>query len=114
MGQQRTHRRRRNQGADGDQQDNDEKEDSEDRMIDLRVLIHQSVAGYIIGKGGERIRDMRQKHQMRVIKVYQMLAPNSTDRVVQLIAEPENAIQCMQEIVDVAEVGFTDMLTFNL
>ncbi|KAM7533940.1 hypothetical protein Aperf_G00000106822 [Anoplocephala perfoliata] len=102
MGQQRTQRRKRNHGTD-DQQDNDEKEDSEDRMIDLRVLIHQSVAGFIIGKGGERIRDMRQKHQMRVIKVYQMLAPNSTDRVVQLIAEPENAIQCMQEIIEVAE-----------
>nr|CDS30800.1 heterogeneous nuclear ribonucleoprotein k [Hymenolepis microstoma] len=102
MGQQRIHRRKWNQG-DGDQQDADNKDDTDDKMIDIRVLIHQSIAGFIIGKGGEKIRDMKQKHQMRVIKVYQMLAPGSTDRVVQLIAESENAIQCLYEIISVAE-----------
>ncbi|KAL7055125.1 hypothetical protein AAHC03_024498 [Spirometra sp. Aus1] len=43
------------------------------------------------------------KHKMRVIKVYQMLAPLSTDRVVQLVAEPENAINCMESVIEVVE-----------
>ncbi|CDS36163.1 heterogeneous nuclear ribonucleoprotein k [Echinococcus multilocularis] len=103
MGQQRFPRRRqqRNQGE-GDQPENEDAEE-EEKMVDLRLLVHQSIAGCIIGKGGERIRELRQKYQMRVIKVYQMLAPCSTDRVVQLIAEPENAVQCMEAIVEVAE-----------
>lgn len=105
MGQQRIQRRKWNQSGDGDQQDGDNKDDTDDKMVDIRVLIHQSIAGFIIGKGGEKIRDMKQKHQMRVIKVYQMLAPGSTDRVVQLIAESENAIQCLHEIISVAEVS---------
>lgn len=121
MGQQRLPRRKRNQddkGADGngEQQEGEggeEQEEEEDTMVDLRILVHQSIAGCIIGKGGDRIRELRQRHKMRVIKVYQMLAPGSTDRVVQLIAEPENAIQCMEAIVEVAEVRTMDWITLD-
>uniref|UniRef100_A0A5K3FHU1 KH domain-containing protein n=3 Tax=Mesocestoides corti TaxID=53468 RepID=A0A5K3FHU1_MESCO len=105
MGQGRLPRRKRVQDGDGEKNEGDQPEEEEDdKMIDLRLLVHQSIAGCIIGKGGDRIRELRQKHKMRVIKVYQMFAPGSTDRVVQLIAEPENAIQCMEAIVEVAEV----------
>lgn len=99
MGQQRYVRGRQQPNG-----ENAEAEEENDKMVDLRILVHQSVAGCIIGKGGERIREMRQRHQMRVIKVYQMLAPCSSDRVVQLIAEPENAIQCLETIIEAAEV----------
>lgn len=53
MGGQRQPRRRR--GPDGEELEEDEGE----AMIDLRILVHQSVAGSIIGKGGERIREFR-------------------------------------------------------
>ncbi|VDK42018.1 unnamed protein product [Dibothriocephalus latus] len=99
MGYQRPPRRRR--GPNGEEL---EEEEEDEGMIDLRMLVHQSVAGSIIGRGGERIRELRSKHKMRVIKVYQMLAPLSTDRVVQLVAEPENAINCLESVVEVVEV----------
>uniref|UniRef100_A0A0X3P968 Heterogeneous nuclear ribonucleoprotein K n=1 Tax=Schistocephalus solidus TaxID=70667 RepID=A0A0X3P968_SCHSO len=98
MGYQRPPRRRR--GPNGEEL---EEEEEDEGMIDLRMLVHQSVAGSIIGRGGERIRELRSKHKMRVIKVYQMLAPLSTDRVVQLVAEPENAINCLESVVEVVE-----------
>lgn len=42
---------------------------------------------------------------MRVIKVYQMLAPMSTDRVVQMVAEPDNVVKCLFAVISAVEVG---------
>ncbi|CAH8649557.1 unnamed protein product [Schistosoma rodhaini] len=40
---------------------------------------------------------------MRVIKVYQMLAPLSTDRVVQMVADPDNVVQCLRAVIEAVE-----------
>ncbi|CAL8072298.1 unnamed protein product [Calicophoron daubneyi] len=81
----------------------EEVEDEDDSMLDYRILVHESQAGSVIGRGGERIKDLRSKYRMRVIKVYQMLAPLSTDRVVQMVAEPDNAINCLKSVVEAVE-----------
>lgn len=91
---------RRRRGGDGDEP---EKEDEDDNMLDYRILVHESQAGSVIGRGGDRIKELRDKYKMRVIKVYQMLAPFSTDRVVQMVAEPENAINCLKSVIEAVE-----------
>ncbi len=45
-----------NTGA-GDQASADNEDEG---LIDLRLLVHQSVAGSVIGRGGERIKELRQ------------------------------------------------------
>ncbi|CAH8642499.1 unnamed protein product [Schistosoma haematobium] len=81
-----------------------ERDDEEDEnMIDFRILVHESQAGSVIGRGGERIKDLRDKYKMRVIKVYQMLAPLSTDRVVQMVADPDNVVQCLRAVIEAVE-----------
>ncbi|CAH8491375.1 unnamed protein product, partial [Schistosoma turkestanicum] len=46
---------------------------------------------------------MRDNYKMRVIKVYQMLAPLSTDRVVQMVADPDNVVQCLRAVIEEVE-----------
>ncbi|VDL91483.1 unnamed protein product [Schistocephalus solidus] len=60
MGYQRPPRRRR--GPNGEEL---EEEEEDEGMIDLRMLVHQSVAGSIIGRGGERIRELRSNTPIR-------------------------------------------------
>ena len=50
---------------------------------ELRFLIHQSAVGGIIGKGGEKIKEIRNTSGANV-KVFQNPAPQSTDRCVQV------------------------------
>ena len=45
------------------------------------VSVHQSHAGAIIGRGGSKIKELREQSQAQ-IKVFQDCCPNSTDRVV--------------------------------
>ena len=51
---------------------------------EVRFLIHQSIAGGIIGKGGEKIKEIRANSGASV-KVAPDCCPQSTDRVVQVI-----------------------------
>lgn len=39
----------------GDEIDDDE----DDSMLDYRILVHESQAGSVIGRGGERIKELR-------------------------------------------------------
>ncbi|VDP21218.1 unnamed protein product [Echinostoma caproni] len=98
------HMGRRRGRPQGQGQPGDEPEEEEDdSMLDYRILVHESQAGSVIGRGGERIKELRDKYKMRVIKVYQMLAPLSNDRVVQMVAEPDNAISCLKSVVEAVE-----------
>lgn len=36
-----------------------EKDDDDDGMLDYRILVHESQAGSVIGRGGERIKEWR-------------------------------------------------------
>ncbi len=60
MGQQRMPRRKRNQDNDNGDGNGQQEEEEEDTMVDLRILVHQSIAGCIIGRNGDRIRELRQ------------------------------------------------------
>lgn len=53
--------------------------------VDIRMLVHQSHAGAIIGKQGIKIKELRELTQAQ-IKVFQECAPQSTDRVVLISA----------------------------
>lgn len=75
-----------------------------ERLLDLRILIHQSQVGSVIGKSGDKVRELRERHRMHIIKIYQELAPCSTDRVLQLIGEPNNVYDCVENIMETLEV----------
>ncbi|CAG9839105.1 unnamed protein product [Diabrotica balteata] len=66
--------------------------------LDLRMMIHQSQAGCVIGKGGSQIKEIREKTGARV-KIYPNVAPQSTDRVIQIIGEPAKCIDTIREIL---------------
>lgn len=67
--------------------------------VDLRLLVHQSQAGCIIGKGGGKVKELREKTGAR-IKIYSACCPDSTDRVVQMTGAGNTAIDCLKEILD--------------
>lgn len=63
------------------------------------MLIHQSLAGAIIGSGGSKIKELRQKTGSD-IHVYKMACPMSTDRVVQLNGTEETVVEAVKTVVD--------------
>ena len=72
-------------------------EQSKNNEFDLRFLVHQSLAGCIIGKGGSRIKELKSQFGCHV-KVFPDAAPQSYERVVQIIANEEKLISCFTEI----------------
>jgi len=70
--------------------------------IDLRMLMHQNLAGGVIGKGGCKIKELRAQTTAN-IKVYSVCAPQSTDRVVQLTGRPKPVINCLGNIMEMLE-----------
>jgi heterogeneous nuclear ribonucleoprotein K len=48
--------------------------------FEIRILIHQSMAGAIIGRKGEKIKELREQTGAN-LKVFSECAPMSTDRV---------------------------------
>jgi heterogeneous nuclear ribonucleoprotein K len=66
--------------------------------LDLRMMIHQSQAGCVIGKAGYKIKELREKTGAR-IKIFSNLAPQSTDRIIQIIGEPAKCVDSIREII---------------
>lgn len=66
---------------------------------ELRMLLHQSLAGCVIGKGGSKIKELKDKIGCR-LKIFSNAAPQSTDRVAQIIGKEEQCIECVTDIVD--------------
>jgi len=64
---------------------------------ELRFLVHQAIAGGIIGKGGETIREIRESTGTQM-KVYSSPAPQSTDRCVQVSGVLEQVMNAAREI----------------
>ncbi|XP_059615026.1 heterogeneous nuclear ribonucleoprotein K isoform X2 [Phlebotomus argentipes] len=77
-------------------------EEKEEGEIDLRLLIHQSLAGCVIGKAGSKIKELRDKIGSR-IKIFSNLAPQSTDRIVQILGKPDHCIDSIKEIVNLVK-----------
>lgn len=66
--------------------------------IDVRMLVHQSQAGCIIGKGGLKIKELREKTGAR-IKIYSHCCPHSTDRLISICGKPTTCIECIRELI---------------
>lgn len=66
---------------------------------EMRMLLHQSLAGCVIGKGGSKIKELKDKIGCR-LKIFSNAAPQSTDRVAQIIGKEEQCIECLTDIVE--------------
>ncbi|CAF1140592.1 unnamed protein product [Didymodactylos carnosus] len=69
---------------------------------EIRLLIHQSQAGAVIGKGGDRVKELRQKFNVGM-KVFVQTCPFSTERVVALRGHPKDIERCMREIYSILD-----------
>ncbi|SPP73839.1 heterogeneous nuclear ribonucleoprotein K isoform X1 [Drosophila guanche] len=70
-----------------------------DEDFDVRLLIHQSLAGCVIGKGGQKIKEIRDRIGCRFLKVFSNVAPQSTDRVVQTVGKQAQVIEAVREVI---------------
>ena len=82
-------------------------EDSE-KEEEIRLLIQTGAVGAIIGKGGNKIKQIREQSGANV-KAYQNCAPQSSDRVVSIKGDRETLIPalrlCLQVIVENGQRG---------
>lgn len=81
---------------------NEERRGDEEFEATIRLLVHQSNAGTIIGMKGFKIKELREKTGA-IIKVHQEYCPNSTDRVCQISGKPEVVSECLKLILDLIE-----------
>ncbi|CAF0783778.1 unnamed protein product [Adineta ricciae] len=66
-------------------------------ISELRVLVHTSQAGAVIGKGGERVKELRTRHGLE-LKVFSDTCPDSTDRVILCRGEQRAILNCLRDI----------------
>uniref|UniRef100_A0A8C5EMR0 Heterogeneous nuclear ribonucleoprotein K n=1 Tax=Gouania willdenowi TaxID=441366 RepID=A0A8C5EMR0_GOUWI len=66
---------------------------------ELRLLIHQSLAGSIIGVKGAKIKELRENTKTS-IKLFQECCPQSTDRVVLVGGKIERVVECIKTILE--------------
>ena len=71
-----------------------------DGPMELRLLIHQSIVGGIIGRAGFKIKEIREASGAN-IKVYQNCAPQSTDRCVAVVGTQEKLVLALKEVFKV-------------
>jgi len=67
--------------------------------MEFRILIHQSMAGAIIGRGGEKIKELREQTESN-LKVFSECAPSSTDRVLLISAMQDKIPGVVKQLVD--------------
>ncbi|XP_062312313.1 poly(rC)-binding protein 3 isoform X2 [Osmerus eperlanus] len=65
--------------------------------VTLRLVVPASQCGSLIGKGGSKIKEMRESTGSQVQVAGDML-PNSTERAVTISGTPEAIIQCVKQI----------------
>uniref|UniRef100_A0A8C8DXU8 Heterogeneous nuclear ribonucleoprotein K n=1 Tax=Oryzias sinensis TaxID=183150 RepID=A0A8C8DXU8_9TELE len=66
---------------------------------ELRLLIHQSLAGSIIGVKGAKIKELRENTKTS-IKLFQECCPQSTDRVVLVGGKSERVVECVKTMLE--------------
>ncbi|XP_017778173.1 PREDICTED: heterogeneous nuclear ribonucleoprotein K isoform X2 [Nicrophorus vespilloides] len=69
-----------------------------DDGLDIRMLIHQSQAGCVIGRVGSKIKELRSSTGAR-IKIFTNCAPQSTDRIIQINGQDFQCINAISEII---------------
>uniref|UniRef100_A0A183BHQ8 Heterogeneous nuclear ribonucleoprotein K n=1 Tax=Globodera pallida TaxID=36090 RepID=A0A183BHQ8_GLOPA len=67
--------------------------------IDIKVLVHQSHAGAIIGRSGSKIKEFREHTQCR-FKVFQECCPVSSDRVCLITGDPSKLPGAVKMLVE--------------
>jgi len=67
--------------------------------MSIKLLVHQSQAGGVIGVKGYKIKELREKTGAS-IKVHQECAPNSTDRICVIIGVPDVISECVVLIME--------------
>ncbi|XP_013771316.1 poly(rC)-binding protein 3 isoform X6 [Maylandia zebra] len=74
--------------------------------VTLRLVVPASQCGSLIGKGGSKIKEMRESTGAQVQVAGDML-PNSTERAVTISGAPEAIIQCVKQICVVLLEAYT-------
>lgn len=69
---------------------------------EIRMIVHQSQAGCIIGRAGFKVKELREKTGAG-IKVYSTCCPNSTDRVVGISGKRKVVVGCVEEIIELLQ-----------
>ncbi|KAH6938162.1 hypothetical protein HPB50_007334 [Hyalomma asiaticum] len=67
---------------------------------EMRLLMHQSHAGCIIGRAGCRIKELRESTGAN-IKVHGSCCPGSTERIVKVTGSPSVVVDCIKQICDI-------------
>lgn len=73
-----------------------------DHPYEFRLLLHQSQAGCVIGRGGDKIKELRTRHNLDM-KVYSECAPMSTERICQMRGKPQDIVNCLRETLQLLE-----------
>ncbi|XP_040842698.1 poly(rC)-binding protein 3 isoform X8 [Ochotona curzoniae] len=74
--------------------------------VTLRLVVPASQCGSLIGKGGSKIKEMRESTGAQVQVAGDML-PNSTERAVTISGTPDAIIQCVKQICVVMLEAYT-------
>ena len=80
--------------------------------MEVRLLIHQSQAGGVIGKSGQRIKEIREATNAQ-IKVFAQCCPLSTDRVVQISGKIDQIADTVEQVL-ATDAEFTPGLHLSL
>ncbi|RWS26557.1 heterogeneous nuclear ribonucleoprotein K-like isoform X2 [Leptotrombidium deliense] len=78
----------------------DRPQKNSEREVELRLLIHTSHAGGIIGRGGQRIRELRDQTKA-AIKVFTQCCPLSTERVCAVQGSAQVVVDAIKTILDI-------------
>lgn len=66
--------------------------------IELRMLLHTSQAGHVIGHKGDNISALRKETDCK-IKLHSLKCPMSTDRICQISGKVANVTDCLDKIL---------------
>uniref|UniRef100_A0AAF5Q6E5 K Homology domain-containing protein n=1 Tax=Wuchereria bancrofti TaxID=6293 RepID=A0AAF5Q6E5_WUCBA len=75
------------------------REGDSNRSIELRVLVHSSHAGAVIGRQGSKIKEMKEELGVQM-KVFAQCPPQSTERVVSIKGAPDKILACVNHIMN--------------
>jgi heterogeneous nuclear ribonucleoprotein K len=82
--------------------------DTSEKETELRLLVHTGAVGAVIGKGGHKIKQIRELSGANV-KAYQNCAPQSSERVISIRGERDALVPalrlCFQVIVENGQRG---------
>lgn len=65
---------------------------------ELRILVHQSLAGCVIGRGGTKIKELKDQIGCR-LKIFSNIAPQSTDRIAQVVGTEDQCLKALNDII---------------